>query len=137
MLLYLLIVTFLPIPSIQGDIYGQDDFKWLHLHGKNGQGPYSSVSKTFDVPKYADLVRFEFLFYEIGEWERQGKWQDEVHIKIGDTLIDLKTFDDSNNELDGVLYPVFCFLGICKQKNLEHLTIDFLPNFYPFNRILA
>lgn len=60
-------------------------------------------SKMFQVPPNADLVKIEFLFYEIGHWESANEGKDYVHFFVGETPIDLLGFDfdqDKGNLLE-------------------------------------
>ena len=86
-----------------GRLYRQDDFKWIHMYMDDPK--YSKLSKTFNVPKFADLVTIEFLFYEIGDWERSGDYKDFVYISIDDSKVDLQTFGP-DNELDEFWHDV-------------------------------
>jgi hypothetical protein len=83
-----------------GDIYEKDDFKFLHLYKGS-----STVTRSFEVPEFAELVTVEFLFYELGGWEREGQQQDSVIVTIGDTKIDLQTFG-KDKKLDDFYHDV-------------------------------
>ncbi|CAB9531808.1 expressed unknown protein [Seminavis robusta] len=68
---------------------GNRESKFLALHKGS-----ESFSKTYEgINTAAEILRIEFFFLEIGEWEASGQYQDEVYLKIGGTTLDLTGFD--------------------------------------------
>jgi von Willebrand factor type D domain len=78
-----------------GEIYKKDAFTFLHLHKTS-----PIMQEKFQVPLKAHFIAVEFLFYELGSWEREGAQKDFVYATIGGkTTIDLQAFGD-DDQLD-------------------------------------
>ncbi|CAB9513248.1 Sushi domain-containing protein 2 [Seminavis robusta] len=83
-----------PYATSWGEIAKGDlDTSFLRLHKDTPK-----FIKQFTVPKTADMVRVDFLFYEIGHWEGGVADRDWVHFFVWDTPIDLRTFDSKVTE---------------------------------------
>jgi hypothetical protein len=89
-----------PMDGKWGEIYKKDDFSFLWLHDKS-----PVVNKVFNPPQFAEIVIIEFLFYEIGGWERSGNAKDYVYVTIGDTTVDMLSFGQEDN-MDSFVHDV-------------------------------
>jgi von Willebrand factor type D domain len=77
-----------------GEIYKKDAFTFLHLHKTS-----PIMQEKFPVPLKAHFIAIEFLFYELGSWEREGTGKDFVYVTVGGKTIDLQAFG-SDDKLD-------------------------------------
>jgi hypothetical protein len=83
-----------------GKMYSKNDFTFLHLYkGSN------KVGTKKDVPKFAEFIVVEFLFYELGGWEYEGNAKDYVYVTVNGQKVDLQTFGN-DDKLDDFRHDI-------------------------------